>query len=89
MCISAGQNGAHLIKIAREEIGLQPRSKDILYPSIFRVPGKNSVIRVPHHNFNLELEFIRSNKRNANARLKLLAPTIRCVAKSSQNWSPE
>ena len=77
MCISAGQNGAHLIKIAREEIGLQPRSKDILYhaqqdfdtissdiflPSIFRVPGKNSVIRVPHHNFNLELEFIPSNK---------------------------
>ena len=30
MCISAGQNGARLIKIAREEIGLQPRSKVIL-----------------------------------------------------------
>ena len=27
MCISAGQNGARLIKIAREEIGLEPRSK--------------------------------------------------------------
>ena len=30
MCISAGQNGVRLIKIAREEIGLQPRSKVIL-----------------------------------------------------------
>ena len=30
MCISAGQNGARLIKISREEIGLQPRSKVIL-----------------------------------------------------------
>ena len=27
---SANQNGAHLIKMAREEIGLQPRSKVIL-----------------------------------------------------------
>ena len=27
MCISAGQNGARVIKMAREEIGLQPRSK--------------------------------------------------------------
>ena len=27
MCISAGQNGTRLIKMAREEIGLQPRSK--------------------------------------------------------------
>ena len=31
MCISAGQNGARLIKMAREEIGLQLRYKvDIL-----------------------------------------------------------
>ena len=30
MCISADQNGARLIKMAREEIGLQPRSKVIL-----------------------------------------------------------
>ena len=28
--MSAGQNGANLFKMAREEIGLQPRSKDIL-----------------------------------------------------------
>ena len=30
MCISTDQNGARLIKMAREEIGLQPRSKVIL-----------------------------------------------------------
>ena len=30
MCVSTGQNGAYLIKMAREEIGLQPRSKVIL-----------------------------------------------------------
>ena len=30
MCISAGQNGAHFIKMAREEIGLEPRSKVIV-----------------------------------------------------------
>ena len=30
VCLSAGQNGARLIKMAREEIGLQPRSKVIL-----------------------------------------------------------
>ena len=30
MCISADQNGARLIKMAREEIGFQPRSKVIL-----------------------------------------------------------
>ena len=61
MCISAGQNGARLIKMAREEIGLQPCSEVILrdaqqdfdtisskgfFLSIFRVPGKTSVIRV-------------------------------------------
>ena len=31
MCISAGQNGAGLIKMAREEIGPQPCSKVILH----------------------------------------------------------
>ena len=63
--MSAGQNGARLIKMAREEIGLQPRSQVVLchaqqdfdtisrffdigfsFLSIFRVPGKTSVIRV-------------------------------------------
>ena len=58
VCISAGQNGARLIKMAREEIGLQAHSKVVLrhaqqdfdtisfFLSIFRVPGKTSVIRV-------------------------------------------
>ena len=61
VCKSAGQNGACFIKMAREEIGLQPRSKVILRHAqqdfdttsskvfllpIFRVPGKISVIRV-------------------------------------------
>ena len=60
MCIAAGQNGARLIKMAREEIGLQLRSKVLLryaqqnfdtissevFLSIFRVPGKTSVIRI-------------------------------------------
>ena len=31
VCISAGQNGSRLIKMAREDIGLQPRSKVILH----------------------------------------------------------
>ena len=59
--ISTGQNGTRLIKMAREEIGLQPRSKSILCHaqqdfetispevfllSIFCVPGKTSVIGV-------------------------------------------
>ena len=62
MCISADQNGARLIKMTREEIGLQPRSKVILrhteqdfdtmssevflFSPFFRVPRKTSVIRV-------------------------------------------
>ena len=61
MCISAGRNGACLIKMAREEIRLLPRSKVILRHaqqnfdtissevfllSNFCVPGKTSVIRV-------------------------------------------
>ena len=62
VCISAGQNDACLIKVAREEIGFQTRSKVILrhaqqdfdtisselflFSPIFRVPGKTSVIRV-------------------------------------------
>ena len=53
MRLTADQNGARLIKKAREEIGLQPRSKVIMRQaqqvfslSIFRVQGKTSVIRV-------------------------------------------
>ena len=61
MCISADQNGARLIKMVREEIGLQPRSKVLLchaqhdfdtifsvdfFLPIIRVPGKTTVIRV-------------------------------------------
>ena len=62
MCISADQNGACLIKMAREEIGFQPRSKVLLHHaqqdfdmissevffsfSIVCVPRKTSVIRV-------------------------------------------
>ena len=69
MRISADQNGVRLIKMAREEIGLQPRSKIILRHaqqdfdtevflfSIFRVPGKSSVIRVSNAQSNVQSSF--------------------------------
>ena len=65
VCISTGQNGARLTKMAREEIGLQPRSQVILHHaqqdfrargfsflSIFRVPGKTAIIRERHNVFS-------------------------------------
>ena len=55
VCISADQNGASLIKMAREEIGLQPRSTVILRHAqqdfdtidIFRGFSFHSIFRVP------------------------------------------